>query len=217
MTEPTNDQAFAEPEPYGQPPSGKALSGQQAPYGQPAPFDPATLPPSTMSRGRKNRSLVQIVAVIAIAVVAFGGGFGVANLTAPKAPCKPVRRPGRGWQLPTDGLRPAARIRRRRRLRRRRRRDHRLGVVGPDHPHDRKRRPADRPPDTDDDGHRDLVRNEGPDRPQQRPDGDDRRHCEPRWLGDCHDRHRRQHRRDRRTSVRRWTRCVHGSMTAVYR
>ncbi len=102
MTEPINDKTFAEPEPYGQSPSG-----QQAPYGQPAPFDPATLPPRTTRQGRTNRSLLPIVGVIAIAVVAFGGGFGVANLTAPKVPANPFGgRGGDGNFRPTASGQP---------------------------------------------------------------------------------------------------------------
>jgi hypothetical protein len=56
-----------------------------APYGQPEPFDPAAFPVAPVNRRSGNRYL-PIVAALALAVVAFGAGFGVANAIAPKAP-----------------------------------------------------------------------------------------------------------------------------------
>ncbi len=68
MTTPPTGQ----PEPYGQP----------APFGQPEPFDPSSMrtqparPPST------SRRLLPIVGAVAIALVAFAGGYLVANATS---------------------------------------------------------------------------------------------------------------------------------------
>lgn len=56
------------------------------PYGQPEPFDPAALPPTgTRAKPRARLRIVPIAGVIALAAVAFLGGFLVANATAPKA------------------------------------------------------------------------------------------------------------------------------------
>jgi len=54
-----------------------------APYGQPEPFDPATLPP-TRGKPRPKRPFLPIVGAVVLAAVAFAGGFGVANAVAPK-------------------------------------------------------------------------------------------------------------------------------------
>jgi hypothetical protein len=55
-------------------------------YGQPEPFDPATLPPS-LKRGKpkSKRPVLPIVGAVVLAAIAFAGGFGVANAVAPKA------------------------------------------------------------------------------------------------------------------------------------
>ncbi len=55
-----------------------------APYGQPEPFDPAAMPAPT--RRKSGNRYLPIVAGLALAVVAFGAGFGVANAIAPKTP-----------------------------------------------------------------------------------------------------------------------------------
>ena len=58
-------------------------SGQPEPFGQPAPFDPTsmTIQPA---RGRPgaSRRLLPIVGALAIALVAFAGGYLVANATS---------------------------------------------------------------------------------------------------------------------------------------
>jgi pectate lyase len=56
-----------------------------APYGQPEPFDPASIPVAPV-RGKPGNRYLPIVAALALAVVTFGAGFGVANAIAPKTP-----------------------------------------------------------------------------------------------------------------------------------
>lgn len=56
-----------------------------APYSQPEPFDPASIP-TTASRPTpaSNRRLLPLIGALLLVVVAFGGGFAVANAVAPK-------------------------------------------------------------------------------------------------------------------------------------
>ena len=56
------------------------------PYGQPEPFDPATIEPvARRAKPQSNRRILAGIGVIALAAVAFLGGFLVANATAPEA------------------------------------------------------------------------------------------------------------------------------------
>jgi hypothetical protein len=53
-----------------------------APFGQPEPFDPASVTgPVRRTPPRSNRLLLPIVAAVALALVAFAGGYVVANAT----------------------------------------------------------------------------------------------------------------------------------------
>lgn len=54
------------------------------PYGQPEPFNPATLNPQLARQPKPKRPYLPIVAALILAVVAFAGGFGLANVLAPK-------------------------------------------------------------------------------------------------------------------------------------
>ncbi len=56
-----------------------------APFGQPEPFDPASVTgPVRRTPPRSNRLLLPIVAAVALALVAFAGGYVVANATSTK-------------------------------------------------------------------------------------------------------------------------------------
>jgi hypothetical protein len=55
-----------------------------APYGQPAPFDPAALPPTMNRRPKRKRPYLPVIGAVVLAAVAFAGGFAVANAVAPK-------------------------------------------------------------------------------------------------------------------------------------
>ncbi len=66
------------------PPTGQpGPLGQPAPFGQPEPFDPTTMTiqPARPTRG-SNRKLLPIVGAVALALVAFAGGYLVANATS---------------------------------------------------------------------------------------------------------------------------------------
>jgi hypothetical protein len=55
------------------------------PFGQPEPFDPARVPtPVARPRPASSRRLLPIVGAVALALVAFGGGYVVANATTSK-------------------------------------------------------------------------------------------------------------------------------------
>ncbi len=76
-------------------------------YGQPEPFapaSPAVQAPRPPARGK--RPLVPIVAALAIAVVAFAGGFAVANATATKAPASAGVNGGGFQGVPNASGRP---------------------------------------------------------------------------------------------------------------
>jgi hypothetical protein len=56
-----------------------------APYGQPAPFDPSSLPkPARKPKSGFDRFL-PVIGALVLAAIAFGAGFGVANAIAPKS------------------------------------------------------------------------------------------------------------------------------------
>ena len=56
-----------------------------APYGQPEPFNPETIPPTaTRAASPSKRRFLPVLGAVVLAAVAFGGGFAVANATAPK-------------------------------------------------------------------------------------------------------------------------------------
>ncbi len=55
-----------------------------APYGQPEPFDPATIPVTRVAAKPASRRYLPIVGALVLALVAFGGGYAVANATAAK-------------------------------------------------------------------------------------------------------------------------------------
>jgi hypothetical protein len=60
--------------------------GQPEPFGQPAPFDPATIPTQpARPGGSPNRMLLPVVAAVALALVAFAGGYVVANATSSRS------------------------------------------------------------------------------------------------------------------------------------
>ena len=66
------------------PPTGQPEPpGQPAPFGQPEPFDPTTMTiqPARPKAGA-NRMLLPIVGAVALALVAFAGGYLVANATS---------------------------------------------------------------------------------------------------------------------------------------
>lgn len=72
-----------------------------APYGQPEPFDPST--PTTAPvrpKASSSRRFLPIVGALLLVVVAFGGGFAVANAVAPKAT---TAIPGDGQGFPGFG------------------------------------------------------------------------------------------------------------------
>ena len=56
-----------------------------APYGQPEPFDPATISVVRAAARPGSRRYLPIVGALVLALVAFGGGYAVANATATKA------------------------------------------------------------------------------------------------------------------------------------
>lgn len=56
------------------------------PFGQPEPFDPARVPtPAARPRPTSSRRLLPIAGAVAIALIAFGGGYVVANATSTKS------------------------------------------------------------------------------------------------------------------------------------
>ncbi len=57
-----------------------------SPFGQPEPFDPATVRgPALRPQPRSSRMLLPIVGAVALALVAFAGGYVVANATSTRS------------------------------------------------------------------------------------------------------------------------------------
>jgi hypothetical protein len=76
------------------------------PYGQPEPFDPATMAPAARRpKPRSGMPILPVAGAIILAAVAFLGGFGVANAVAPKAT---VAAGGNGQGFGGQGFAPGA-------------------------------------------------------------------------------------------------------------
>jgi len=57
-----------------------------APFGQPEPFEPTMMAPVVDRRSTRKRPYLPAVLGVALAIAAFGAGFGVANAVAPGTP-----------------------------------------------------------------------------------------------------------------------------------
>jgi hypothetical protein len=78
-----------------------------APYGQPEPFQPGPgAVPIAQPKRRSNRRFLPVAAAVVVGVIAFAGGYAVANATAAKATATGTNEFGGGQFFPGASGRP---------------------------------------------------------------------------------------------------------------